>query len=80
MSHERSVPLLTVLVFRPSTGCRQYPFATIQELEDWTARMPQRGEQLRVQLWADRQKVAEGCMPGILAATFAREILIKQAA
>ncbi|MDO8262137.1 MAG: hypothetical protein Q7T21_02820 [Gallionella sp.] len=77
---ERSAPLLTVLVFRPSTGCRQYPFATIQDLEDWTARMPQRGEQLRVQLWADRLKVAEGVLPGALAVAFAREMLIEQAA
>jgi len=77
---ERSAPLLTVLVFRPSTGCRQYPFATIQELEDWTARLPQRGEQLRVQVYQESAKIAEGFMPGILAVTFAREMLTRQAA
>lgn len=36
------------LVFRNKTGCRQYPFKTIDELEQWVKRKPYRDEVITV--------------------------------
>lgn len=37
-------PMPIVLVFRVKTGCRQYPFYNVEELEKFMSRKPYRNE------------------------------------
>jgi hypothetical protein len=39
---------MIALVWRKQTGCRQYPFETIEELERWTNRKPYKNEVITV--------------------------------
>lgn len=42
---ERQKPIC--LVFRQKTGCKQYPFNTVEELDQWASRHPYNKETLR---------------------------------
>lgn len=45
-SAHASVPLLVALVYRADRKCKQYPFETVEQLEQWCARHPYRNERI----------------------------------
>lgn len=57
-------PALLFLVYREGKNCQQYPFETIESVEDWAKRKPYRDEPLRVHCCVDRQPIALVCCMG----------------
>lgn len=56
------LPLM--LVYRVKTGCRQYPFDSMEAFRKWTARRPYRNELIRVQVIGTDDRIAadSGCV------------------
>lgn len=48
LEQHHQAPKLVALVYRQKTGCKQYAFETVRELDAWTRRHPYRNEVLRV--------------------------------
>ena len=67
-----NIPPLAALVYRSGKGCRQYAFASAEELEAWAARHPYRNETLRVMPVKDRKQLGDKWVPAAEAANYVR--------
>ena len=67
-----NIPPLAAMVYRSGKGCRQYAFASADELEAWAARHPYRNETLRVMPVKDRKQLGDKWVPAAEAADFVR--------
>lgn len=72
---QSNIPQLVALVYRSGKGCRQYSFASIEQLDAWTSRHPYRNEQLRVIPVKDRKQVGDKWLPATEAANYLRSVL-----
>jgi hypothetical protein len=64
---------LVALVYREKTGCRQYAFDSVADLEAWAARSPYKGEMLRVLPVKGVRVIGDGrCIHASEAAAFVR--------
>lgn len=69
-----STPKLAALVFRKTTGCRQYAFPDADSLQAWAARHPYKNETLRIRaVGADRQLLPVVELPAAEAAAYVRQ-------
>jgi hypothetical protein len=50
---------MIALVYRAGKGCRQYHFASLDELKSWTMREPYKNEILRVLALSDDQRIIQ---------------------
>ena len=50
-------PAFLLLVYRVGKGCRQYPFPSIEAVEQWAKRKPYSQERLSVVVCIDRKTV-----------------------
>jgi len=67
-------PKLAALVYRASTGCRQYPFPDADSLQTWAARHPYKNEMLRVlAVGPDGKMLPMASMPATEAADYVRQ-------
>lgn len=69
---------LVALVFRKGFGCRQYPFLTVEKLEEWTKRHPYRDEILRVMPVKDMKPLGDKWVPAAEAAAYVRDAVFGQ--
>ena len=67
---------LVALVYRENAGCRQYPFASCEDLGAWARRHPYRDERLYVIAISDRRMVAEAVLPAAAAEDFVRQRIV----
>lgn len=63
------------LIFRKDTGCKQYPFFSVQEVREWANRRPYRDEVVRVMPVIDRQAGESVWMPAMAAAEYLWKVL-----
>jgi hypothetical protein len=66
---------LMVIVFRKSTGCRQYAFQNLTELEAFTGRHPYKNETLRVMTIKDRKIIDDKAVIASIAVDFVKTSL-----
>lgn len=69
-----NAPPLVALIYREGKRpCRQYAFATCDEIAVWAGRFPYRTERLRVMPVVNGKLVSECSMPAAEAADFVRK-------
>lgn len=69
---QQVIPPLAALVYRSGKGCRQYAFASADDLAAFAARHPYRNEMLRVMAFKDRKQVSDVWIHAAEAADYVR--------
>lgn len=73
---DKTTERLICLVSRNKTGCQQYPFETIEELEKWTNRKPYRDEIITVMpIYNDNSVAKKRQMQATAAPDFIRTFM-----
>lgn len=74
MNTAHTTPKLAALVYRKTTGCRQYAFPDADSLQAWAARHPYKNETLRVHVvGADNRFLPVKELPAAEAADYVRQ-------